>query len=214
MRPAQKRYQYNSSSAYSGRVSQVDMVTSTGASETRCVEGRMRRRGVDTRIFPVFRGYQLSIDRRHPIGIVVSNNGVTENIRVPCEFRFWAPSTTTYLSSTSVCQIPPAMRERTLRHWLVTLITVPLGLGSNPGKDMDLYKCIVPLWYGGTLNGCRVASPLVRLVEEKERSSPRESPGLVPNIRISVSAKYRHGLRTAESSIVESIPLPSKIGKI
>ncbi|GFT03720.1 uncharacterized protein TNCV_1102611 [Trichonephila clavipes] len=26
-----------------------------------------------------------------------------------------------------------------------------------------------------------------------------ESPGLVPNIRIGVSAKYRHGLRTAES---------------
>ncbi|GFT93021.1 uncharacterized protein TNCV_4659511 [Trichonephila clavipes] len=32
-----------------------------------------------------------------------------------------------------------------------------------------------------------------------------ESPGLVPNIRIDVSAKYCHGLRTPESSIVESI---------
>ncbi|GFX41005.1 uncharacterized protein TNCV_2217031 [Trichonephila clavipes] len=38
-----------------------------------------------------------------------------------------------------------------------------------------------------------------------------ESPGLVPNIQIGVRAKYRHGLRTAESSIVESIPsLPSE----
>ncbi|GFW10403.1 uncharacterized protein TNCV_5097541 [Trichonephila clavipes] len=37
-----------------------------------------------------------------------------------------------------------------------------------------------------------------------------ESPGLVPNIRIDVSAKYRHGLRTAESSIVGSIPYHPK----
>ncbi|GFS53210.1 hypothetical protein TNCV_3363811 [Trichonephila clavipes] len=42
------------------------------------------------------------------------------------------------------------------------------------------------------------------------RSSPGQSPGLVPNIRISVSAKYRHGLRTAESSIVGSIPCHPK----
>ncbi|GFT20807.1 retrovirus-related Pol polyprotein from transposon 297 [Trichonephila clavipes] len=34
------------------------------------------------------------------------------------------------------------------------------------------------------------------------RSSPGESPRLVPNIRIRVSTKYRHGLRTAESSIL------------
>ncbi|GFX25610.1 uncharacterized protein TNCV_2082451 [Trichonephila clavipes] len=37
-------------------------------------------------------------------------------------------------------------------------------------------------------------------------SSPVESPRLVSDIRISVSAEYRHGLRAAESSIVESIP--------
>ncbi|GFV16369.1 uncharacterized protein TNCV_1254051 [Trichonephila clavipes] len=39
--------------------------------------------------------------------------------------------------------------------------------------------------------------------------SPRVTtnrPGLVPNIRIDVRAKYRHGLHTAESSIDESIP--------
>ncbi|GFU06665.1 hypothetical protein TNCV_4352611 [Trichonephila clavipes] len=29
--------------------------------------------------------------------------------------------------------------------WLATLTAVPLGLGSNPGEDMDVCKCIVPL---------------------------------------------------------------------
>ncbi|GFW73303.1 uncharacterized protein TNCV_2799671 [Trichonephila clavipes] len=40
---------------------------------------------------------------------------------------------------------------------------------------------------------------------EEYFSGSENSPGLVPNIRIDVSAKYRHELRTAESSIVESI---------
>ncbi|GFU21406.1 hypothetical protein TNCV_891491 [Trichonephila clavipes] len=34
---------------------------------------------------------------------------------------------------------------------------------------MYLWKCIVPLRYGGTLNNRRAASPLVRLVEREER---------------------------------------------
>ncbi|GFY24279.1 uncharacterized protein TNCV_1013281 [Trichonephila clavipes] len=51
--------------------------------------------------------------------------------------------------------------------WLLT--AVPLGLGSNPGEDMDACKCIVPSWYGGTLNSRRAVSPLVRLVEGEER---------------------------------------------
>ncbi|GFU67034.1 hypothetical protein TNCV_4968831 [Trichonephila clavipes] len=38
---------------------------------------------------------------------------------------------------------------------------------------MDVCKCIVPLRHGGTLNSHRAGSPLVRLVEGKER---RESP--------------------------------------
>ncbi|GFX08117.1 uncharacterized protein TNCV_1237961 [Trichonephila clavipes] len=42
--------------------------------------------------------------------------------------------------------------------------------------------------------------------KSKLKYRDRQSPGLVPNIRIDVSAKYRHGLRTVESSIVESIP--------
>ncbi|GFV01918.1 uncharacterized protein TNCV_4978691 [Trichonephila clavipes] len=39
-------------------------------------------------------------------------------------------------------------------------------------------------------------------VSKKNPLQNTESPGLVPNIRIDVSAKYRHGLRTAESSII------------
>ncbi|GFV57602.1 uncharacterized protein TNCV_4012461 [Trichonephila clavipes] len=34
---------------------------------------------------------------------------------------------------------------------------------------MDAYKCIVPSRHGGTLNSCRAASLLVRLVEGEER---------------------------------------------
>ncbi|GFW28853.1 uncharacterized protein TNCV_201761 [Trichonephila clavipes] len=43
------------------------------------------------------------------------------------------------------------------------------GLGSNPGEDMDVCKCIVPLRHGATLNSRRAASPLVWLVEGEER---------------------------------------------
>ncbi|GFW15078.1 uncharacterized protein TNCV_172251 [Trichonephila clavipes] len=38
---------------------------------------------------------------------------------------------------------------------------------------MDVCKCVVPFRHGGTLNSCRAASPLVRLVEGEER---REAP--------------------------------------
>ncbi|GFS83938.1 uncharacterized protein TNCV_2363681 [Trichonephila clavipes] len=34
---------------------------------------------------------------------------------------------------------------------------------------MDVCKCLVPAWHGGTLNSRRAASPLVRLVEGEER---------------------------------------------
>ncbi|GFX19112.1 uncharacterized protein TNCV_3012561 [Trichonephila clavipes] len=43
-----------------------------------------------------------------------------------------------------------------------------LGLDLNPGEDMDICKCIVPLRHGDTVNSSRVASPLVRLVEGEE----------------------------------------------
>ncbi|GFY11002.1 uncharacterized protein TNCV_2201101 [Trichonephila clavipes] len=50
----------------------------------------------------------------------------------------------------------------------------------------------------------------VEVRNPQKRSSPGESPRLVPNIRISVSAEYRHGLRAAESSIFEVIPCHPK----
>ncbi|GFY20722.1 uncharacterized protein TNCV_1119561 [Trichonephila clavipes] len=48
-----------------------------------------------------------------------------------------------------------------------TRLPRPWGLGSNPGEDIDVYKCKVPLRHGGTLNSRRAASPLVWLVEAK-----------------------------------------------
>ncbi|GFY24360.1 uncharacterized protein TNCV_1014091 [Trichonephila clavipes] len=53
--------------------------------------------------------------------------------------------------------------------WLTALTAVPLGLGSNPGEDMDVCKCIVHLRHGSTLSSHRAANPLVRLVEGEER---------------------------------------------
>ncbi|GFS80639.1 uncharacterized protein TNCV_3870551 [Trichonephila clavipes] len=38
---------------------------------------------------------------------------------------------------------------------------------------MDVCKCIVPSWHGGTLNSRRAANPLLRLMEGEER---REAP--------------------------------------
>ncbi|GFU48452.1 hypothetical protein TNCV_221511 [Trichonephila clavipes] len=43
------------------------------------------------------------------------------------------------------------------------------GSGSNPEEGMDVCKWKVPLRHWGTLKGHRAASPLVRLVEGKER---------------------------------------------
>ncbi|GFW10207.1 uncharacterized protein TNCV_1849241 [Trichonephila clavipes] len=40
------------------------------------------------------------------------------------------------------------------------------GFESNPGKGMNVCKCIVPLWHGDTLISCQAASPLGRLMEE------------------------------------------------
>ncbi|GFU70003.1 hypothetical protein TNCV_2984301 [Trichonephila clavipes] len=37
-----------------------------------------------------------------------------------------------------------------------------MGLGSSPGEGMDICKCIMPSWQGGTLNSRRAASPFVR----------------------------------------------------
>ncbi|GFW56106.1 uncharacterized protein TNCV_106521 [Trichonephila clavipes] len=58
---------------------------------------------------------------------------------------------------------------------------MPKGLGSNPGEDMDVCKCIVPLRHWGTLNSRRAASPLVSLVDGEERwEAPDHLQGFLP----------------------------------
>ncbi|GFT19560.1 cullin-4A [Trichonephila clavipes] len=65
--------------------------------------------------------------------------------------------------------------------WLATLTSVPLGLGLNPGEDMDVCKCVVPSRHGGTLNSRWAASPLVRFVEGEERWVTPDLPqGVLP----------------------------------
>ncbi|GFV43841.1 uncharacterized protein TNCV_1658861 [Trichonephila clavipes] len=61
------------------------------------------------------------------------------------------------------------MREPVALEPVATLNAVPLELGSNPGEDMDVCKCIVPGRHGGTLNGRQAPSPITRLVEREER---------------------------------------------
>ncbi|GFV01811.1 cullin-4A [Trichonephila clavipes] len=55
------------------------------------------------------------------------------------------------------------------------------GLGSNPGEDMDVCKCTVPLRHGGTLNRRRAASPLVWLGEERWEAPDHPQGFLPPN---------------------------------
>ncbi|GFW84749.1 uncharacterized protein TNCV_1814791 [Trichonephila clavipes] len=52
------------------------------------------------------------------------------------------------------------------------------GQGLNPGKDIDVCKCILPSRHVGAIKSLRAASPLVRLVKGKERwGTP---PGVLP----------------------------------
>ncbi|GFT64762.1 uncharacterized protein TNCV_4545101 [Trichonephila clavipes] len=41
---------------------------------------------------------------------------------------------------------------------------------------MDVCKCIVPSWHGGTLNSSRATSPIVRLMEGEERWETYDHP--------------------------------------
>ncbi|GFU41308.1 uncharacterized protein TNCV_3011321 [Trichonephila clavipes] len=73
------------------------------------------------------------------------------------------------------------LRFKLSQECLATLTTIPLGLGSNPGEDMNICKCIVPSRHGGTLNSRRAASPLVRLVKREERWEVPDHPqGVLP----------------------------------
>ncbi|GFX70196.1 uncharacterized protein TNCV_4616341 [Trichonephila clavipes] len=78
----------------------------------------------------------------------------------------------------SISSLLPSIQARKLRLHigLATLAAVSLGLGSNPGEDMDVCNCIVPSWHGGTLNSRRAASPLVRLVEGEDRWEAPDHP--------------------------------------
>ncbi|GFW92981.1 hypothetical protein TNCV_4209171 [Trichonephila clavipes] len=51
-----------------------------------------------------------------------------------------------------------------------------IGLGSNPGENMVVCKCIVSLRHGGAINSHRAASPLARLVEGEERWEVADHP--------------------------------------
>ncbi|GFX07659.1 uncharacterized protein TNCV_4159281 [Trichonephila clavipes] len=56
-----------------------------------------------------------------------------------------------------------------------------LGIGLNPGENMNVCKCIVPLRHGGTLNSRRAASPLVWLMKgEREVGDPWPPTGFSP----------------------------------
>ncbi|GFV65164.1 uncharacterized protein TNCV_2701061 [Trichonephila clavipes] len=51
-----------------------------------------------------------------------------------------------------------------------------VGLDLNPGEDMDVCNCIVPLRHGGTLNSRQATSPLEWLVEGEDRCEASEHP--------------------------------------
>ncbi|GFT15946.1 hypothetical protein TNCV_3315121 [Trichonephila clavipes] len=54
-------------------------------------------------------------------------------------------------------------------------------MGSNPGVDMDVCKCIVPSRHGCTLNSRRAASPLVRLRKGKRSGDLWPPPECSPS---------------------------------
>ncbi|GFV42677.1 hypothetical protein TNCV_840321 [Trichonephila clavipes] len=64
---------------------------------------------------------------------------------------------------------PPGVYARTHATHARWKTTGTWDLDSNPGEDMDVCKCIVPLRHGGTRKSRRAANPLVRLVEGEER---------------------------------------------
>ncbi|GFW24102.1 uncharacterized protein TNCV_4951461 [Trichonephila clavipes] len=72
--------------------------------------------------------------------------------------------------------VPGRGGQCTLNMSRLKCTTVCVGLGSNPGEDMDACKCIVPLRHEDTLNSRRAASPLVRLVEREERWEAPDHP--------------------------------------
>ncbi|GFW58718.1 uncharacterized protein TNCV_379011 [Trichonephila clavipes] len=78
--------------------------------------------------------------------------------------------------------------------WLATLTAVLQGLCLNPGEDMDVFKCIVPLQHEGTLNSRQAASPLVKLAAE-ERGRKRVNLTAVQEVTTEVQEESSGGLQ-------------------
>ncbi|GFX92908.1 uncharacterized protein TNCV_914581 [Trichonephila clavipes] len=93
------------------------------------------------------------------------------------------------------------------------------GLGSNPGEDMDVCKCIVSSWYGGTLSSRRAASREVGGREERWEAPdyPQDTRGLLVTDHVILN----HGQVTWTTPELEpppplltTAPTPQKIGHI
>ncbi|GFY11133.1 uncharacterized protein TNCV_4471191 [Trichonephila clavipes] len=67
---------------------------------------------------------------------------------------------------------------------------------------MDVCKCIVPLRHGGTLNSRRVASPLVRLVEGKERWEALITSGATAASPSEYMREYRARKKTLQNTLL------------
>ncbi|GFS64435.1 hypothetical protein TNCV_3955961 [Trichonephila clavipes] len=81
-------------------------------------------------------------------------------------------------------------------------------LGSSPGEDMDVCKCIVHLKHGGTLNNRRVVSPLVRLVEGEESGVTKNTRASLQSQVLGRKLKYVLGASQALGSPEHLPPAP------
>ncbi|GFS64409.1 hypothetical protein TNCV_3955791 [Trichonephila clavipes] len=59
---------------------------------------------------------------------------------------------------------------------LMTQTTVPKGLSLNPGKGIEVCKCLVPEQHGSPLHIHLAESPFKRLAEGKERGDEEVHP--------------------------------------
>ncbi|GFV89937.1 hypothetical protein TNCV_4642801 [Trichonephila clavipes] len=74
--------------------------------------------------------------------------------------------------------------------WLATLTAVPKGLGSNPGEDRDVCKCIVPLRHGSSLNSRKSS----HVVGERGRKVGRPWPRLTKRTDFRLRDRERRGM--------------------
>ncbi|GFW06826.1 hypothetical protein TNCV_3289261 [Trichonephila clavipes] len=67
---------------------------------------------------------------------------------------------------------------------------------------MDVCKCIVPLWHGGTQNSSRAASPLVMLVKGEDRWKASDPSPRVFSLKIRVENRSPNCFRLWELSFL------------